>query len=204
MAKKTRRRRKEEEPNTSSYSSTDNDDDDDLPDFDLGDGEQQDTPTERRSTKLDEITSAMMGTEKPLTSVKDLITDRSLEKSFIFDEPEDPLPDLTELKLSPPSPKTIGKKAARAMARKEAATLNDRQAQDQDQDGGMESLVDSASDLLGQLPFLKSDRENSALKLVENLTWLSIFLLVAWEIYINSPFFQRAAPLSPIVYDFFM
>jgi uncharacterized membrane protein len=51
------------------------------------------------------------------------------------------------------------------------------------------------------VPFLKSDRENSALKLVENFTWLSIFALVAWEIYINSPFFQRAAPLSPIVYD---
>jgi hypothetical protein len=27
---------------------------------------------------------------------------------------------------------------------------------------------------------------------------------VAWEIYINSPLFQRAAPLTPIVYAFFM
>jgi hypothetical protein len=196
MAKKKRRRRKEE-PTTSSSSSTDNDDDgddddDDLPDFDLGDGEQE--ATSKRSTKTDEITNAMMGSEKS-KSVKDLINDRSLEKAFIFDEPEDPLFDLTELK----SPSKIGKKAARAMARKEAATLNQEQA-----DGGLSNLVDDASQMLGQVPFLKSDRENSALKLVENFTWLSIFVLVAWEIYINSPFFQRAAPLSPIVYDFFM
>jgi hypothetical protein len=65
-------------------------------------------------------------------------------------------------------------------------------------------LVDNISDALGSLPFLKSDRESSELKLVENATWLGIFLLVAWEIYINSPFFERAAPLAPIVYQFLM
>lgn len=197
MAKKKRRRRKEE-PISSSFSSTDNEDndDDDLPDFDLGDGEQE--TTTKRFTGTDEITGAMMGSEKPLTSVKDLINDRSLERAFVFDEPEDPLFDLAELKSSPSK---IGKKAARAVARREAATLNQGKAAG---DGDLPSLVDSASDLLGQVPFLKSDRENSALKLVENFTWLSIFALVAWEIYINSPLFQRAAPLSPIVYEFFI
>ena len=61
----------------------------------------------------------------------------------------------------------MGKKAARAVARKdEAAILNREQAGD----GDLPSLVDSASDLLGQVPFSNSDRENSALKLVENFT----------------------------------
>lgn len=81
----------------------------------------------------------------------------------MFDEPEDPLFDLAELKSSPSK---MGKKAAHALALKEAAILNQEQAGD----GDLPSLVNSASDLLGQVPFLNSDRENSALKLVENFT----------------------------------
>jgi hypothetical protein len=86
-----------------------------------------------------------------------------LEKAFVFDEPEDPLFDLAELKLSPSK---MGKKAAHVLALKEAAILNQEQAGD----GDLPSLVDSAFDLLGQVPFLNSDQENSALKLVENFT----------------------------------
>jgi hypothetical protein len=37
-------------------------------------------------------------TEKPLKSDKELITGRSLEKAFVFDEPENPLLDLAKLK----------------------------------------------------------------------------------------------------------
>jgi hypothetical protein len=66
------------------------------------------------------------------------------------------------------------------------------------------SLVESASNLLARSSFLNSDCEDPALKLVENATWLAIFLLVAWEFLINLPFFHRAAPMAPIVYDFFM
>jgi hypothetical protein len=73
--------------------------------------------------------AANMGSEKPLTSVKALINDRSLEKAFVFDEPEDPLFDLAELKSSPSK---MGKTAARAVARKEAAILNREQAGDGD------------------------------------------------------------------------
>lgn len=197
MAKKKRRRRKEK-PTPSSSSG---DFDDDLPDFDLGDGEEEMSRPTKRTNLDDEITPALMGTEKPLKSVKELIMDRSLEKAFVFDEPENPLPDLQELKSDTSSlpAASVGKKKARARARKVAAVIAE---QETNQSSG--SLVESASDLLARLPFLNSDREDPALKLVENATWLAIFLLVAWEIYINSPFFQRAAPLAPIVYDSFI
>ena len=64
----------------------------------------------------------------------------------MFDEPEDPLLDLAELKSSPSK---TGKKAARALALKEAAILNREQAGD----GDLPSLVGSAFDLLGQCLF---------------------------------------------------
>lgn len=41
----------------------------------------------------------------------------------------------------------------------------------------------------------------NVLKLLENGAWVGIGLLVVWEIYINSPFFERAAPLIPVVYE---
>ena len=80
-----------------------------------------------------------MGTEKPLGSVKDLIADRSLEKVFQFEEPENPLPDLADLTERQP----IGKKKARQEARRAAAVA--------DEDG--EGIVDTLSDALGSLPF---------------------------------------------------
>jgi hypothetical protein len=187
MAKKKRRKRKEEPSDSSSPDISD-----DLPDFDLGE-DLDDTEAPKKPptpSDPDEITDAMMGTQKPLGSVKDLISDRSLESSFKFDEPENPLPDLGELKAP-----GVGKKRARQEARRAEAMANEEKE---------DRLVDNLSDALGSLPFLKSDRESSELKLVENATWLGIFLLVAWEIYINSPFFDRAAPIAPIVYQFLM
>jgi hypothetical protein len=41
----------------------------------------------------------------------------------------------------------------------------------------------------------------NVLKVLENGAWAGIGLLVLWEFYINSPLFQRAAPLIPVVYD---
>ena len=34
--------------------------------------------------------------------------------------------------------------------------------------------------------------------------WVGIFILVGWEVYINSPLFDRAAPLAPLVYEILM
>ena len=79
----------------------------------------------------------------------------------MFDEPEDPLFDLAELKSSPSK---MGKKAACAVAQKEAAILNREQAGD----GDLPSLQCVRPPWPGA--FLNSDRENSALKLVENFT----------------------------------
>lgn len=73
---------------------------DGLPDFDLGgtDGDkQQKSPARQRSP--DEITPLMMGdANKAVRSVKELISDRSLESKFEFDDKGDPsIPDFTEL-----------------------------------------------------------------------------------------------------------
>jgi len=40
----------------------------------------------------------------------------------------------------------------------------------------------------------------SFVKVIENATWFGIACLVLWEVYINSPFFERAAPMAPVVY----
>eukprot|EP00977_Amphora_coffeiformis_P010979 scaffold2614_cov132-Amphora_coffeaeformis.AAC.6 len=40
----------------------------------------------------------------------------------------------------------------------------------------------------------------SGVKILETGTWVGIALLVVWEIYINSPLFERAAPMAPVVY----
>jgi hypothetical protein len=54
--------------------------------------------------------------------------------------------------------------------------------------------------VLQNLPFITENGKISPLKLLENGTWTGIFLLVAWEIYINTPLFDRAAPMTPVVY----
>jgi len=37
-------------------------------------------------------------------------------------------------------------------------------------------------------------------KVIENITWFGIGLLAVWEIYINSPFFERVEPMIPTVF----
>lgn len=73
---------------------------DELPDFDLGgddNDQQQKSPSRKRSP--DEITLLMMGdTNRAVRSVNELISDRSLESKFEFEEKGDPsIPDFTEL-----------------------------------------------------------------------------------------------------------
>eukprot|EP00584_Thalassiosira_punctigera_P009026 CAMPEP_0172529792 /NCGR_PEP_ID=MMETSP1067-20121228/3779_1 /TAXON_ID=265564 ORGANISM="Thalassiosira punctigera, Strain Tpunct2005C2" /NCGR_SAMPLE_ID=MMETSP1067 /ASSEMBLY_ACC=CAM_ASM_000444 /LENGTH=298 /DNA_ID=CAMNT_0013313915 /DNA_START=136 /DNA_END=1032 /DNA_ORIENTATION=+ len=73
----------------------------------------------------------------------------------------------------------LGKKAARNAERKAAAMQ--REAEMEEEKNPFEDL--------------------NILKLLENGAWVGIGLLVVWEIYINSPLFDRAAPLIPVVYD---
>ena len=75
----------------------------------------------------------------------------------------------------------MGKKAAKRAERKAAAIK--REEEEAKEGGGF--------DLEGL----------NVLKLLENGAWVGIGMLVLWEIYINSPFFERAAPLIPAVFD---
>ena len=74
----------------------------------------------------------------------------------------------------------MGKKAAKKAERKAAALQRESEEAN---DGGFNL------------------EEVNVLKLLENGAWVGIGLLVAWKIYINSPFFKRAAPLIPPVFE---
>lgn len=180
-----------------------------LPDFDLGAGETDSAAKEVVRTSVTDpeaITANMMGSGSrgPSKSLDELINDRSLETRFEFEEQGDAsIPDFvdlarastTEPTYSPDGLNTagVGKKkqrqaerVARAIAAKEAA--------------------EPEEDVLAKFfpQFLDEKGNFSAIKLLENGAWLGIFLLVVWEFYINSPFFDRAAPLAPVVFEIVM
>ena len=144
----------------------------------------------------------------PPRSIQDTISDRSLEKRMDFDtmiqrdgggstgSTRVDLPDFDEVISRRKQREAIqegrvqdaamlidtegmGKKAAKAAQRKAAAVQ--REAELEEQKSPFEDL--------------------NIFKLLENGAWVGIGLLVLWEFYINSPFFDRAAPLIPVVYD---
>lgn len=208
FAKKKRRRRKEESETSgtgSSIGSSDDfpgfdvDDDGSLPDFDLGDDEEAtDSKSSKKSgtakANFEEITDAMMGdASTPTRSLDDLISDRSLESKFEFDgEDEDiSIPDFTTIAKAggAPSELEVGKKKARQASRRAAAI------------DAKESAVEEKLDI----PFLQDEKGKiSPIKILETGAWLGIFLLVGWEFYLNSPFFERSAPMAPVVFEILM
>ncbi|KAL7438148.1 hypothetical protein ACHAXH_008405 [Discostella pseudostelligera] len=144
----------------------------------------------------------------PPRSIQDTISDRSLEKFMDFDTMIErdggggdgagrvDLPDFDEVISRRKQREAIqegrvqdaamlidtegmGKKAAKAAQRRAAAVQ--REAELEEQKSPFEDL--------------------NIFKLLENGAWVGIGLLVLWEFYINSPFFDRAAPLIPVVYD---
>lgn len=215
FAKKKRRRRKNKSSATqgqqleslesSSISQPGAGDTDELPDFDLGGDEEVE---EKKPKKINpgEITSNMMGSGMASSgTLKDLISDRTLESRFEFDEKGDPnIPDFVDLaKASSTVPSYnpdtalstagVGKKKqkqaermARAIAAKEA-----EQPEETFMSQYFPQLLDEKGDF-------------SAVKVLEQGAWVGIFLLVGWEAYINSPFFERAAPLAPVVFEIVM
>ena len=190
-AKRTRRRRKEApEPAPSSPVN------DDLPDFDLDeDGSEEEAKPAPSMASMDEISTNMMGSsDAPVRSISELVADRSLESKFQFDESQvDPsIPDLAELaRNSQVAPSAEGgrmSKSARNEARREAARARD-------------AAVEDEKSFLEKIPFITNEKGEVAFNLVlEAGAWLGIALLVLWEVYINSPFFERAAPMAPVVY----
>ena len=189
-AKKKRRRRKTVEQ---AAPAADDSTSAELPDFDL-EGEDdaassQSSSATSRVVDGNTITPNMMSTKQAGgASLGDLLNDRSLEAKFEFDTPEgsDDLPDLLGPQFRQPT--APGKKKARQAARQAAA-----QARTQEEE---------FSNPLANLPFLLNEKgEVSGVKILESGAWLGIGLLLLWEVYINSPFFERAAPLIPVVYD---
>jgi len=143
---------------------------------------------------------------QPPQSIQDTLRDRSLEKLMNFDKMIEQdgggnnridLPEFDDViarrkarlgeeddgggAVASTSLDTtgMGKKAARDAQRKAAAMQ--REAEMEAQKSPLEGV--------------------NILKLLENGAWVGIGLLVLWEFYINSPFFERAAPLIPVVYD---
>jgi hypothetical protein len=168
------------------------------------------------------ITSNMMAsasaTNRAVTntvvSVNDL-RDRSLEQKLesllnedtTLTEPQvkEELPDL--LTLQRERKKVTTEQillSASSMSKKERQTLA-RQQQDMEQQSKRAMMNTPPADednLFSKLPFITNESGKiEPIKALEAATWTCIIALVLWEVYINSPFFSRAAPIIPIVYD---
>jgi hypothetical protein len=240
LAKKRRRRRSD--PDISSGSSSDATSlprsspttgrgSDDLPDFDLDEDDpdakavksssmSSSSSTASSSAPLlgeGEISSAMMGSsDAPTKSIRELLSDRSLESKLKFDVTNDgdaePLPDLVELQRQKKQKQSSSSLQSTANAMSVGDTTSgegmgsrkkSRQAQRQAAAAARQQQEeeDSFGNPLAKIPFLLNEKgEVAGTKILEAGAWLGIFLLVAWELYINSPFFDRAAPITPVVY----
>jgi len=163
---------------------------DDLPDFDLDEEEELESSrseieTMSQSVSMTDISPEMMASSSPSRSYTSdrVIPDRSLESTFEFDAVE------TRLPLGP---EIAGKKRKKIdkKARKEAAILASKMEEEE-----------SSSSLLDPLWKTEDGEPFTAVQLLERGTWFCMGTLVLWEIYINSPFFERAAPSIPVVFQ---
>ena len=205
-----KRRRRKQIPQVEDSSSLEFDD---LPEFDLDEDEEESKSEGKTSTKVASmeetvedvmndpaVMAAMMRGSSMMSSssTKDVLKsrDRALEATFEFDDVSNPLPrpgniqkDKTSL-VSDGSNSGISKKQAKREARVAAALA----AKEEE-----ESInpLDSISSIFSQ-----KASDGGFPKIVEVGTWVGIGVLVAWEAYINSPFFERAQPMIPVVYDF--
>lgn len=211
--KKKRRRRKKQEK---VLKDTDELPDFDLPDFDLNEESSETTSVDKQSMTMNELPtdaelslgsvssmSSMQASPVQGTSIKGLLRtrDRSVESTFEFDDVANPLPrptskTTTSNPLSSASddfviPEGMSKKRAKSEARK-AAAIEAAKLQEEEES--------SPFSFINSIPFLKDVQDTSPVKLLEYGAWTGIFLLVAWEVFINSPFFERAAPMAPVVY----
>mmetsp|Transcript_3174 Transcript_3174/g.8589 ORF Transcript_3174/g.8589 Transcript_3174/m.8589 type:complete len:284 (+) Transcript_3174:95-946(+) len=183
---------------------------DELPDFDLDGGEAaaavEKEIQKRKPINPSEITSNMMGSGATSSrSLDELISDRSLESKFEFEEKGDAsIPDFVDLAKASSTVPTfnpdtnlstagVGKKKQR-QAERIARAVAAKEAEEPE-----ESFM---SRFFPQL--LDEEGKVSGVKLLENGAWAGIYLLIAWEAYINSPFFERAAPLAPVVFEIVM
>jgi hypothetical protein len=166
-----------------------------------------DAPQGQARTK--KAAAASAGTPVEVKSIRELLGDRSLEKKMVFDgasgkaaaaaaasAEEEELPDLAELAAS----RTKSFKRQEQAARKAALQASAAESSNGDKEDDTASLLKG---VISKLPIIEVTNDKGEVtpnKLLEAGTWLGIFLLVAWEFYINSPLFDRAAPMAPVVY----
>lgn len=177
-----------------------------LPDFDLDEEALLDTTKVQKNEKKsetsfsNEISPNMMGsTSTRVRSIKELIADRSSEKKMEFDLPDGgvDLPELTVASRLDDSSRAASlmtnsnrKKERQLEARRLAAIAAEKEKEDEERRA-----------FLKFLPGLRDESGKiSPVKILETGTWTCIVALITWEVYINSPFFERAAPMAPVVY----
>ena len=127
-----------------------------------------------------------------------LRVDRSLEATFEFDKVETPLP----------RPSLSKRKAKRAFAGQQASTeAADTRSFAERFEASSTPEPAPPLDPISKLRSMVAPKDNNKpkepfnfVKLIENSTWIGIGALVLWEVYINSPLFERAAPMAPVVY----
>lgn len=162
--------------------------------------------------------SATTTSNSPTVSINE-IRDRSLEQkleSLVADDNtsdsnsnlKEELPDLLTLQRQRKQMTTeeillssskMSKKERQILARQQQDIEQQQTRRVTSSDGEEESTIFS------KLPLVTNEEGKIVpIKLLENATWACIILLIAWELYINSPFFNRAAPIIPVVYEIFM
>lgn len=214
---KKRRRRKKPLSDTSSTSEVSAPLDDDfgeLPEFDLYEDEEEveekvqesSSVVSSSSLSMEEaiadgmadpaVRAAMMqsGSSSVSTSAKDVLRsrDRAIEATFEFDEVASPLPRpgaTSEPASSLPSYSGMSKKQAKREARKAAAIAAEAERE------ASKSVFDSLKEIVD------ANDDDGLPKILSQGTWACIIILLIWEAYINSPFFERSQPLIPVVYE---
>lgn len=155
----------------------------------------------------DVILGAMRGKEgswQPPQSIQDTLSDRRLEKFMDFEKmvEQDGSGDTVEL---PDFDEVISRRKQREAMQEgrveDVAMLIDTQGMGKKAARNAERKA-AAVQREAEIEAEKSPFEDlNILKLLENGAWVGIGLLVVWEFYINSPFFDRAAPLIPAVFE---
>lgn len=210
--KKRRRRRKdstdpsspsnEPEESFESSSSAETPGTNELPDFDLGDDEEE---KPKKKINPDEITPNMMASgSQAARTLDELISDRELENKFEFDEKGDAsIPDFVDLAQASSTTPTYSPDDGLETAG--LGTKKQRRAERVANAIAAKEEEEEQKPFLSKFPkFLNEKGEVSATYILEEGAWLGIYTLVGWEIYINSPLFDRAGPMAPIVYEILM
>mmetsp|Transcript_919 Transcript_919/g.2334 ORF Transcript_919/g.2334 Transcript_919/m.2334 type:complete len:293 (-) Transcript_919:154-1032(-) len=182
-----------------------------LPEFDLDDaGEAAANAPPKKKINPDEITANMMGSGNvnAARSLDELISDRTLENRLEFDEKGDPgIPDFVDLARASSTPQSYDSSASASdsPATAEIGKKKQRRAERVANAIAAKEAEESEKSFLSSIPqFLNEKGEVSPIKILEQGAWTGIFLLIGWEVYINSPLFERAAPMAPIVYEILM